>query len=493
MSTGNHYWLDVAAGIAVAGIAALDRLPPPAPARMSDAAPGGDPGPGASVSELDRVKQEYTRAAREILQRSMRGVAKTKLTPDMLTLAGVTLCLAGAVLVGFEQRNEYLFFWLGGALFVVGSIADILDGALARAGEQGDGLRRLPRLDLRPRRRGGNARRRSALSSCTTATRSRSWRAFAAVIGSFLVSLHARQGGGARVARRCRLRLPRRARRPDLDRSRSSPLGLAAVAHLRCSPRAPGSRSANGSCSSAAQLRELAEHRSLAPVARSAIVLAVWLLALPRTGVLVRMPAHLKGALVREPPARGSNVNDVAAGMLAERLGVPYEPSGRDGRRSRARARRPPPRAAGTERRDPRSGCPLGRQRERHHPRRARHELGVPAASNRKGNHGFDERLEERRAREGQGARRSRRRRQLRQLAPAGRRVLQGRRPGRLSPASCTSTSAATTSRDIEFVAAFDVVKGKVGVDLADAIWAHPNDTIKFANVPKRASRSPAG
>ena len=38
---------------------------------------------------------------------------------------------------------------------------------------------------------------------------------------------------------------------------------------------------------------------------------------------------------------------------------------------------------------------------------------------------------------------------------------------------------------DIEFVAAFDVVKGKVGVDLADAIWATPNDTIKFADVPK--------
>ena len=38
---------------------------------------------------------------------------------------------------------------------------------------------------------------------------------------------------------------------------------------------------------------------------------------------------------------------------------------------------------------------------------------------------------------------------------------------------------------DIEFVAAFDVVKGKVGVDLADAIWAYPNDTIKFADVPK--------
>jgi len=39
--------------------------------------------------------------------------------------------------------------------------------------------------------------------------------------------------------------------------------------------------------------------------------------------------------------------------------------------------------------------------------------------------------------------------------------------------------------RDVEVVAAFDVVKGKVGEDLADAMWAHPNDTIKFAEVPK--------
>jgi myo-inositol-1-phosphate synthase len=38
--------------------------------------------------------------------------------------------------------------------------------------------------------------------------------------------------------------------------------------------------------------------------------------------------------------------------------------------------------------------------------------------------------------------------------------------------------------RDIEFVAAFDVVKGKVGEDLSVAMWAHPNDTIKFADVP---------
>jgi phosphatidylglycerophosphate synthase len=89
------------------------------------------------VSQLERVKQEYTEAARQILARSMRGVAKTKLTPDMLTLAGVTLCLAGAALIGFEERNDKLFFWLGGFLFVAGSIADILDGALARAASKG--------------------------------------------------------------------------------------------------------------------------------------------------------------------------------------------------------------------------------------------------------------------------------------------------------------------------------------------------------------------
>lgn len=37
---------------------------------------------------------------------------------------------------------------------------------------------------------------------------------------------------------------------------------------------------------------------------------------------------------------------------------------------------------------------------------------------------------------------------------------------------------------DIEFVAAFDVVDSKVGHDLADAIFASPNNTIKIADVP---------
>ncbi|MEW6717209.1 MAG: inositol-3-phosphate synthase [Chloroflexota bacterium] len=39
--------------------------------------------------------------------------------------------------------------------------------------------------------------------------------------------------------------------------------------------------------------------------------------------------------------------------------------------------------------------------------------------------------------------------------------------------------------RDIQFSAAFDVVTTKVGKDLSEAIWAYPNNTIKYAEVPK--------
>ncbi len=139
------------------------------------------------VNQLDRVKQEYTQAAREILRRSMRGVAKTKLTPDMLTLTGVVLCLTGAVLVGFEQHNEYLFFWLGGALFVVGSVADILDGALARAASKGTVFGAF--LDSTFDRVGEAAMLAAiGLSFMHDGNEVALMAAFAAVIGSFLVS-----------------------------------------------------------------------------------------------------------------------------------------------------------------------------------------------------------------------------------------------------------------------------------------------------------------
>jgi CDP-diacylglycerol---glycerol-3-phosphate 3-phosphatidyltransferase len=79
----------------------------------------------------ERVKRTYTDEARRLASRSMRGLENTNVTPDALTVAGVGLCIAGAVVVYFEYVSEWLFL-AGAALFVVGSVLDILDGALAR-------------------------------------------------------------------------------------------------------------------------------------------------------------------------------------------------------------------------------------------------------------------------------------------------------------------------------------------------------------------------
>jgi myo-inositol-1-phosphate synthase len=47
--------------------------------------------------------------------------------------------------------------------------------------------------------------------------------------------------------------------------------------------------------------------------------------------------------------------------------------------------------------------------------------------------------------------------------------------------------------RDIEFVAAFEVNRQKIGKDLADAIWAHPNCCAKFSDVPHTGVEVKAG
>jgi CDP-diacylglycerol--glycerol-3-phosphate 3-phosphatidyltransferase len=83
---------------------------------------------------LSRVKQGYTTGARTLATRSVTGLARTRVTPNALTVSGVTLCLVAAVLVPFETHNDLLYYWLGAGVFVLGSILDILDGALARAG-----------------------------------------------------------------------------------------------------------------------------------------------------------------------------------------------------------------------------------------------------------------------------------------------------------------------------------------------------------------------
>jgi CDP-diacylglycerol---glycerol-3-phosphate 3-phosphatidyltransferase len=86
------------------------------------------------VQRAATIKQGYTTGARSLAARSITGLARTRVTPNALTASGVTLCLAASVLVLFENRHEITFYWLGAVVFVAGSLLDILDGALARAG-----------------------------------------------------------------------------------------------------------------------------------------------------------------------------------------------------------------------------------------------------------------------------------------------------------------------------------------------------------------------
>ena len=83
---------------------------------------------------LSRVKKGYTSGARSLASRSVTSLARTRVTPNVLTATGVSLCLAAAVLVPFENHGKLLFYWLAAGTFVVGSLLDILDGALARVG-----------------------------------------------------------------------------------------------------------------------------------------------------------------------------------------------------------------------------------------------------------------------------------------------------------------------------------------------------------------------
>jgi myo-inositol-1-phosphate synthase len=200
------------------------------------------------------------------------------------------------------------------------------------------------------------------------------------------------------------------------------------------------------------------------------------------------MPASLKGALVRETARRSSNVNDVAAGILADAFGIPYEPSGR---RRKVLAGGSPVILL---------RVPQGLKDEIHSEATRSganandvilatlaEGLGVPSASTRKRK---DTMATTNGSKSGARAK-EKVRVALIGVGNCANSLLQGveyykdASPKDTVPGLMHVDLGGYHISDIEFVAAFDVVKGKVDVDLADAIWATPNDTIKFADVPK--------
>jgi myo-inositol-1-phosphate synthase len=200
------------------------------------------------------------------------------------------------------------------------------------------------------------------------------------------------------------------------------------------------------------------------------------------------MPPSLKGALVREVARRGANLNDVATGLLADRFGVSYTPTGRKS-----------PLAGASRVALLRMPAELKRRIDAEARSTSKHtndvilevladQLGIPLESAR--------RKEEMATTNGSGTNGVGRSDDRVRVAIIGvgncaNSLVQGIRYYRdaaedeLVPGLMHVNLGGYHIRDIEFTAAFDVVKGKVGLDLAEAIWAHPNNTIKFADVPK--------
>jgi CDP-diacylglycerol--glycerol-3-phosphate 3-phosphatidyltransferase len=84
------------------------------------------------VSAFSRVQSGYITGVRRFAASSMAHLARSQVSPNLLTALGVGLSVLGGVAVWFEYRG-WGWFWVGALLFVLGAIFDILDGALARS------------------------------------------------------------------------------------------------------------------------------------------------------------------------------------------------------------------------------------------------------------------------------------------------------------------------------------------------------------------------
>jgi myo-inositol-1-phosphate synthase len=206
------------------------------------------------------------------------------------------------------------------------------------------------------------------------------------------------------------------------------------------------------------------------------------------------MPSELKRRLVHEVEAQSSNLNDIAVGILAGRFGIPFAGTGRRSPAAGASGvvllRLPPAlkrriQLEAFERASNTNDVILLALSER---------LGVPFQSNRRRSvpFGGGRRKEVMAATNGHKPRSEDKVRvAIIGVGNCANSLLQGVQyyqdasKDQFVPGLMHVDLGGYHIRDIEFVAAFDVVAGKVGKDLSEAIWAHPNDTIKFADVRK--------
>jgi myo-inositol-1-phosphate synthase len=193
------------------------------------------------------------------------------------------------------------------------------------------------------------------------------------------------------------------------------------------------------------------------------------------------MPERLKRRLAREVARRQGTMNDVAVSILAERFGVPFEPSGRRGGSV--------PGASGTVL----LRVPVALK----HALKDKAEAAASTTNQLVVDTLSDELQGEELMAQTDGRTNGRMRSEdkvrvaIIGVGNCANSLLQGVEyyedadPDAFVPGLMHVDLGGYHVRDVEFTAAFDVTKEKVGKDLADAIWAPPNDTYRFAEVPK--------
>jgi myo-inositol-1-phosphate synthase len=199
------------------------------------------------------------------------------------------------------------------------------------------------------------------------------------------------------------------------------------------------------------------------------------------------MPGRLKRRLADEVRRRQGNMNDIAVGILGDRFSVPVTPSGR---RSVA------PGASGVvvlrmpdelKQRIRREAAQAETNVNQVIIETLAGELGAQPGANRR----KEPMAQENGKRNGKVRSEDKVRVAVIGVGNCANSLLQGVEyykdadPDDFVPGLMHVDLGGYHVRDVEFTAAFDVTTGKVGKDLAEAIWAHPNDTIKFAKVPK--------
>jgi myo-inositol-1-phosphate synthase len=193
------------------------------------------------------------------------------------------------------------------------------------------------------------------------------------------------------------------------------------------------------------------------------------------------MPDELKARLADEVAERGSNLNDVAVGILASRFAVPFEPSGRKGA---------PPKGEGDVLlRMPADLKVRLQQRAADRGANTNELINEILAESLSAGEGSTQPMA---ATNGKAPRSEDKVRvALVGVGNCANSLVQGvefykdASAEEFVPGLMHVDLGGYHVRDIEFTAAFDVTTDKVGKDLSEAIWAHPNDTYKFADVPK--------